>query len=159
MMLTIAAMFLLSMLILRFNTTLLGTSAVMLDTKFGVLGVSLATSIIEDANDKAFDEFTDTLSIDNLNDLTSATLLGPEAGETYELFNDFDDFNGYSKVDNSMPSAAFNINCQVVYVNPVNLNVPSSSRTWNKKITVTIDSPSMSDTIRMSSIYSYWFFR
>lgn len=159
MILTIAAMFLLSVLILRSNKTFLGTSSVMMDSKFGVLAVSIATSVIEEASDKAFDEATDTLSIDNVVDLTNPILLGPEEGETYELFNDLDDFNGFAKVDSSMPSAEFNINCDVVYVNPSNLDVPSSSRTWHKKITVTIDSPSMADTIRMSSVYSYWFFR
>lgn len=156
---TIAAMFLLSVLILRFNTTLLSTSSVMLDTKFGVLGVSLATSIIEEANDKAFDAATDTMSIDNLNDLTHPAFLGPALDETYELFNDIDDFNGYTRIDSSMPSAIFRIDCNVTYVNPSNLDVASSSRTWNKKITVTVTSPSMIDTIRMSSVYSYWYFR
>ena len=157
--LTIAAMFLLSVLILRFNTTLLSTSSVMLDTKFGVLGVSLATSIIEEASEKAFDSATDTTAISDINDLTYPAFLGPAPGETYELFNDIDDFNRFTKIDSTMPSAVFTISCRVTYVDPDNLEVPSYHKTWCKKITVTVTSPSMPDTIRMSSVYSYWYFR
>jgi len=158
-MLTIAAMFLLSTLILRSNRIFLATSSVMFDTKFAVLGTSIATSIIEDASNKAFDQSSDTASVYNLNELTSSGLLGPEAGEVYEFFNDIDDYNGYSGVDTSMPSAKFNIDCSVYYVTSSNLNSASSSETWNKKITVSISSESMADTIRMSSVFSYWFFR
>ena len=157
--LTIAASFLLAVLILRTNRVFLSTSSVMMDSKFGVLAVSIATSVIEEANSLAFDEATDTTSVYNLNDLTNPNLLGPEVGETYEYYDDFDDFNGFFKVDSTMPSAVYNIGCKVNYVNVNTLDIPSSARTWSKKITVEISSPSMVDTIRMSSVYSYWFFR
>lgn len=158
-MLTIAAMFLLSVLILRSNRIFMTTNSVMLDTKFAVLGTSIATSIIEEANNKAFDQSTDTSSVYNLNELTNSGSLGPEVDEVYEVFNDIDDYNGYTGVDSSMPSAKFNIDCSVFYVTSSNLNDINASKTWNKKITVTISSESMTDTIRMSSIFSYWFFR
>ena len=55
MMITIAAMMLLTVVILRVNTNFFNTSNLMYETKFGVMAVSLGTSIIEEASSKAFD--------------------------------------------------------------------------------------------------------
>lgn len=163
MMITLGALALLSLVILRVNNGFLNTSSVLLDSKLGVLAVSVATSIIEEANGKAFDEKTDSTSVNNLTDLS--TKLGPEPGEVYPAFNDFDDFNGLERVDKSMPAAEFKVECKVDYVTDTNLDGKSSSRTWNKKITVIVTSPSMlgsdevPDSVVMSAIYSYWYFR
>ena len=156
---TLSAMILLSMVILRTNTSFLMTDSVLYETKYEVLAVSIATSIIEEANGLAFDARTDTATVSSTTDLTSAYGLGPAPGETYEVFNDFDDFNGFTRVDNSMPSAEFNIVCKVSYVSPDNPDVDVNYQTWHKKITVDVFSESMVDTITMSSIFSYWFYR
>lgn len=162
MLITIAALMLLSLVILRVNNSFFSTSSVMLDTKFGVLAVSLATSIIEEANSKAFDKATDTTSVSLTTSLTPVAYLGPETGEAYPNFNDFDDFNGYNRStvgDTTFQSAVFNASSVVRYINPGNPDVNASSTTWHKKIIVTVTSPSMADTIRLSSIFSYWYFR
>ncbi len=159
MLLTIGAMVLLSTIMLRVNTVNFNSDSIRAEAQYGMLATSIATSIIEEAKGLAFDENTDTISVSNINDLTSAAALGKESGETYETFNDFDDFDGYTKTDTTLHSAIFNIKCKVDYVDPSNINVPSFSNTWHKKITVLVSSPSMRDTIRESSIYSYWYFR
>ena len=156
---TIAAMLLLSLTVLRVNSSLLGTDTVLYDTKFGVLAVSLATSVIEEANKKPFDQVGVDDAISDINTLTAPGSLGPSGGETYPNFDDFDDFNGYSKHITDLPSAVFDVSCQVSYINPSTPDVTSGSRTWHKKITVTVTSPSMTDTFRLASIYSYWYFR
>jgi len=156
MLITMAALMLLSLVVLRVNKGFLSTNTVMMESKFGVLGVSLATSMIEEANGKAFDQNTDS------NTVTSTTMLsslGPESGEVYPNYNDFDDFNGLVKIDSTLPSAIFKIACNVDYVNPANPEVASGSKTWHKKITVTVTSESMEDTVKMSTIYSYFYFR
>ncbi|MHB1686347.1 MAG: hypothetical protein ACYCVH_03105 [Ignavibacteriaceae bacterium] len=156
---TIAAMLLLSILVLNVNSTILNTGTVMQDSKFGLLATSIASSMIEEISSKSFDEYTATNAADNLNQLTSPSKLGPESGEVYPNFDDIDDYNGYTRVDSTMPSAIFKTTCSVAYVSPSTPNVTSSSATWNKKITVTVTSISMQDTVRMSTIYSYWYFR
>ncbi|MFA3784061.1 hypothetical protein ABRY23_13455 [Melioribacteraceae bacterium 4301-Me] len=159
---TVGAIVLLTLVILRINNVFFSTSSVMLDTKFGVMAVSLGSSIIEEATSKAFDSATDTSSVSSLSSLTDPLNLGPESGEVYPNFNDFDDFNNFSKStegDSTFQSAVFNIKCKVVYVNPTNPDVPSSVKTWHKKLTVTVTSPSMSDTVKLSTIFSYWYFR
>ncbi len=159
MMLTIGAMILLSTLMLRINTNNLQTDTVRAEAQYGVIATSLITSIMEKAKSLAFDTKTDTNNVTDKNELTHPSSLGPGFGETYDTFNDFDDFDGYTKVDSSMPSAVFDIYCEVFYIQKSNLKDKYNSRTWHKKITVQVSSDFMQDTIKQSSIYSYWYFR
>lgn len=163
MMITIGALFLLSLVVLRVYNGFLNTNSVLLDSKLGVLATSIAASVVEESTGKAFDENTDSTSVSNLSDLSST--LGPETGETYPNFDDFDDYDGLKRMDTSIPAADFEVECKVDYVTDSNLDGSTTSRTWNKKITVFVTSPSMydidgkMDTIVMSAIYSYWYFR
>lgn len=159
MMLTICAVMMLSMLSMRTNSNILETQEVMQNSKYGLLAISLATSIIEEANNKAFDNSTVDSAVSNVNGLTLVNRLGPESGETYSTFNDFDDYNNYSRTDSSMPSAQFNISCQVKYIDYTNPDSYSTNRTFHKKILVSVSSPAMTDTIKLGTIYSYWTFR
>lgn len=157
-MLAIGAMMLLSTIVLRVNNNFLQTNEVMLESKFGVLATSLAQSIIEEASNKAFDAQTDGSAVHDSTLLTPIGGLGPAGSEIYPNFNDFDDYNNFRDTITHLPSANFYIHCTVNYVTATNPNGISSDITWNKKLTVTVTSPSSKDTIRMSSIFSYWFF-
>jgi len=159
MFLTIGAMTIFSFLILRLNMANLSTEDGMMNGKFGILAVSLASSVMEDACSKAFDNVTDENAYKSTSYLTASNLLGPENGETYDTFNDFDDFNGYTRIDSTLPSARFRVTAKVAYINPSDPDVATTSKTWHKKIIVTVSSPSMQDTIRLSQVFSYWSFR
>jgi len=161
MIMTLGAMLLLSVIMLRVNTANLTNETIRDNSQYGVLATSISTSIIEEAQSKAFDEKTDTMNVTALTQLTSA--LGPETGEIESTFDDFDDYNNFTKRDSTMPSATFDISCQVVYVEPGNIEGSTSNRTWNKKIIVTITRPVSADSselvLKTSSIFSYWYFR
>ena len=161
MIMTLGAMMLLSIIMLRVNTANLTNETIRDDAQFGVLANSIATSIIEEAQSKAFDEKTDTVNVNSLDQLSS--VLGPETGETESTFDDFDDYNGFTKRDSSMNSAIFDISCSVVYVETNNILGSTPNRTWNKKLTVTITRPITPDSsaicVKSSSIFSYWYFR
>lgn len=170
MLITIGAIFLLSMVILTTNRGLITTNTTMIDNRYGIIGVSLATSTIEKATSRAFDHNTDTLSIDALSLLTNVNQLGLETGENStnpDGFNDFDDYNCYRvtpKVDSlnfegTTKKIVFNTYCNVDYVSGVDPRTVSNQREWHKRITVRVISPGMTDTIKMSSVYSYWYFR
>jgi hypothetical protein len=162
MLLALGAMILLSTTVLRVNNTFFTTDTVLDETKFNFLATSLGSSIIQEAKSKSFDKATDSASVSDVKFLTSAGDLGPDGGEKGKkksVFNDFDDFNGYQDIDSTMPSAPFWYSCKVVYVDENQPDAPSSSKTWNKMITVTITSPYMSDVVKISAVYSYWFFR
>lgn len=162
MILAIGAMIFLAMVIITVNANILTTEEVLYDSNFGILATSIGSSIIEEANKKYFDDLTDTVVAKSTSDLVSVQNLGIEGGEDpndYETWDDFDDFNGYTFVENSLPSAIFNVECEVVYVDPANPDVASLTQEWSKKLTVRVSSPSMIDTVVQSTIYSYWWFR
>jgi len=132
-------------------------------TEVGIHAVSLATSLIEEASGKSFDEKTVNDAVTLSTSLSSQ--LGPEAGETTTPsstvnFNDFDDYNGLvmglvvANVDSFMLKAA------VTYVDTLAPDAAvSNKRTWYKKLTVSVRGAAMTDTIKMSYIYSYFNFR
>jgi MSHA pilin protein MshD len=156
--LSIGALLLLSLTVLRVNNSILATDETLQDSKLGVLAVSLATSVIEEASKKAFDAITADGAITDLSALTSPYSLGPGAGETPETFNDFDDYNGYTKHD-TINTIDYTIACQVNYISPDNVDGIIMERTWHKKINVILTSSLMNDTLNFSSVYSYWHFR
>ncbi len=157
MMLAICAMALLSVVVLRVNNNFLTTNGIMMESKFGVLATSLAQSVIEEANNKAFDEKSIGNPIINTGSFTPADSLGPD-DEVYPNFDDFDDYNGYTKDVTNLPSANYHISCVVNYINSANPDVISLTRQWSKKITVTVTSISSPDSVKLSAVFSYWFF-
>jgi len=163
MILALGAMILLTILITNVNKNSLNVEDVMYDSNFGITATSIASSVIEDASKKRFDSiyFIDSTRVYNASDFTPAGALGIDSGEDItdpKTFNDFDDYDRYTTVDSTMPSAVFNVSCRVHYVNDTALDDTVSNQTFHKKITVKVWSRSMSDTMVMSSIYSYWNF-
>jgi hypothetical protein len=155
MMITAGAMMLISILVLSISSTQLTTQDSMQNSKFGILAISLASSTLEIATQKAFDQWSVDSTLTNTNQLTLK--LGPGPGETSpETFNDYDDFHNYTNVDSTMPSALFTIKCTVDYVDPNKPGFISSSRTWHKMMTVTVTSPAMKDVVKLSKVYSYF---
>lgn len=151
----IGALLILSLTVLRMNNNILGTEEVVLDSKVGVLATSLGTSIIEDASKLAFDDNTKANPISSLTALTPSLSLGQEIEG---VFDDFDDYHNYIQHD-TIYTIPFSSNCTVSYIEPKDLNASLSTRTWHKKLTISISSPFSRDTLELSTIYSYWFFR
>ena len=163
MMLSMGAMMLLSFLILRFNSVQLTSAQASYNAKFGIVATSLASSMLEEAKDNVFDEIV----LDTTKQITSAselsTTLGPDAGEVYPNFDDFDDYNGLVYIDslslrNPQTGAPtkFEIRSKVEYVNDLSPDIKSNINTYHKKITVSVTSSAMIDTVRLASIFSYW---
>jgi hypothetical protein len=170
MMLTVGAFFLLAVVILTVNRGLLSNNSVMIDNRYGILGVSLANSMMERATSKAFDEQSDTLGLTSINSLTAVNSLGLDAGETInnpDSFDDFDDFDCYQTtpksdtllLEGTDKKVIFNTYCQVDYVEASNPEKVSANRTWHKRLIVTVTSTGLEHSINLSTIYSYWYFR
>lgn len=162
-----AAMMLLSLVILNVNRNALNATTGMAENKYRILAVSLGTAIIEEAFSKAFDQ--KTTGGNTVSDLSELTLdLGPGNDEyTKADYNDFDDYNEYedsTSTDTTLISAEFFYDCKVYYVDPNTSNklTPVSYRTWHKRIDVSIYSPFINDemdTIKLSKVYSHYYFR
>lgn len=160
----IGALLLLAITTLRVNNNILLTDSMMYDSKFGIIGNSVATSLLERATQENFDEKTISGSVTNTTLLS--TLLGKDAGETGpETFDDFDDFNNYTQQDTFYNSLVFHSRCEVSYIDPnSSLDSPAGAQTWHKKIVVYVTWDENNelvgltqDTIKLSTIYSYWF--
>ncbi len=163
----IGALLLLSLTVLRVNNNILLTDTIMIDSKFGIIANSIATSLIESATEKFYDAKTKEGPC-----LQTALTYPPnkESGETNpDNFDDFDDFNNYTQTD-TVSSVVFYSRCRVFYVNPnpsnpSSLNNVVSTRTWNKKLDVSVTWRQNNqpigftvDTVKQSTVYSYWYF-
>jgi hypothetical protein len=153
--LAIGALLILSLTVLRMNNNILGTEEVVLDSKVGVLATSIGTSIVEEASKLAFDQNTIANPVMSLTSLTASGSLGQEVSG---VFDDFDDYHGYTQQD-TIFTIPFDSECIVTYINPGNPNGSTTNRTWHKKLTVRISSDFSRDTLELSTIYSYWYFR
>ncbi|GMU86011.1 MAG: hypothetical protein AMXMBFR48_12530 [Ignavibacteriales bacterium] len=157
--LTILAMMMLTMLAVRMNSNILRTQDITQNSKFGLTAISLASSRIELAARLAFDENSLNNPLTGTSSLSLPYSFGPDSGETAaSQFDDVDDYHQFAETDSSLPSAVYTITSKVEYLEPVNLTV-SSTPTWHKQFTVYVSSISMQDTVMMSTILSYWYFR
>jgi hypothetical protein len=169
-MITLFAMILLSTVILTINRGFLTTNTTMNNNRVDVLALSVGNSIMEDAIGLAFDEKTVGAAVTSTSSLTASASLGLEGSESATnpaAFDDFDDYNCYASspkldtvaVPGTINKYYFSTYCSVKYVDGSNPNTVSSSPTYHKRISLRVFSPKMDDTVRLSTIYSYWYFR
>ncbi len=181
-MLVIGAITLLGIIVLNANSSILQSNTTMDTSEFGITAVSLATSLVEEAMGKMFDEViadSNTGQITVESQLTPPGNLGPDGVEQYRNgtldFNDFDDFNNIFLVYKSnnpadtlsTPGSSFEtivpgirakyfVRARVYYVDPLHLDDTSTVRTFHKKIVVTVTSTGSQDTLKFPAIMSYW---
>jgi len=182
MILVMGALFLLGIIILSANSTFRENERVVTDSEFGIAAVSLATSLIEEAEGKLFDQACVDSGVSDVTELTPIGQFGPSTYEryrptdtTYSDFDDISDFDGFTIEyvnDTTKPQIAqyrgdprgfradYFLSTNVAYINAGNgfadLDNFSGARTWHKKLTVTVTSPSATDTLRLSTVISYW---
>jgi hypothetical protein len=164
MLLTVGAMVLLGVTVLSVNRTSSTHGTILRQTEIGIYATSLATSVVEEASGQNFDEVTVADAITSTSVLTAPGSLGPETGETTTPastlnFDDFDDYNNLVKIDTIRGSDIFTTRAIVEYVNATNPNLAVASRSFNKRLTVSVTGTATQDTIRMSYIFSYFNFR
>jgi hypothetical protein len=169
--LTIGAIIFLGLNVLSTNKTSLQHGVILQQTEIGLFAASLASSLLEEAQGKAFDKNSIEGFLTSPTQCTSVDSLGPELGEKREDYNDFDDFNwmkGGAKRD-SMGVRCDTIKIRdidtflrwskVCYVDSSSPDVYKITRTFSKKLTVYVWGMSSQDTVQMSYLFSYWSFR
>ncbi len=159
MLLAIGAMLLLSVIVLRMNTSMINTDDITTSSQMNIHAQEVANSVIAEAATKRFDEKS-TYSISNGAVLTKIKDLGPDSGErdsTSKYFDDFDDYNGFK----FKTAAGESVYVSVFYIEPDNIDSVSSNRTFYKKMVVKVKSPyknsnGKQDIVTASKIYGYW---
>ncbi len=164
MLLSVGALVLLGTTVLSVNRSFTQQGVVLEQTEVGVYAISLATSIVEEASGKAFDAATVNNSVTTTASLTNANKLGPETGEattpaSTDNFDDFDDYNNLTMGVRIAGVDSFTVKGTVYYVNPATPDVPTTSSTFYKRLDVQVYGSTSADTIKMSYIFSYFFFR
>ena len=152
--LSMGAMIILALSSLNFNSSVLETSTVEVESKVALTAFSLADDLIEEVKGKSFDETTKPFPTTNPANLTPANSLGPESGESYSTFDDIDDYNGYVKNVSAPHAENYHIGCLVQYVDGDNPDQVTLSQTFYKKVTVTVTSPYMKDPVTLSFIFT-----
>ena len=166
-MLSVLAMGMLATILLTVNTNTGDSNTAAQMSEYRIMAASLATSTVERATGLAFDENTKSSDIAGPSSLTLPAALGVEPGETDSLentFDDFDDYDGFHKWIKgdtaSFRSADFLVTSVVDYVAISGDSIKTSNtQTYSKRIVVSVSSPYMNDTLRYSTVYSYWKFR
>ena len=153
-MFSIGALLFLSLISLRFNTSVLENTTVETENKIYLTAFSLADDLIEEIKQKAFDVATINFPTNNPGDLTAANNLGPDLSEAYPGFNDIDDFNGYSRTITLPHAENYIVSCQVWYVDGNNPEVLLLTQTFYKKVSVTVSSPYLKNPVSLSFIFT-----
>ncbi len=115
-MLTIAAMILLAIISLRFNSAVTETSNAETNNKVYLTAFSLADNLIEEIKSKSFDQTTVNFPTTNPASLTPSDSLGPDSGEVYPYYNDIDDYNGFQDTITAPYFETYYVSCSVQYV-------------------------------------------
>jgi len=162
--LSIFALVLLGTTIITVNRMYTQHGTVLEHTEIGIYATSLAMSIVEEASGQHFDDATVADAVTTTSSLTTPASLGPEAGETTvpastTLFNDFDDYNNLTMGVRVAGIDSFTVKASVYYINDTLPAVKSTTRTWFKRMDVSVFGSATSDTIKTSYIFSYFNFR
>lgn len=165
---------LLSFLILRVNSTQVISQDAIVDSKLGIVALTIANTYVDFAKRQVYDSsiLDTTISIVELADLKAPNNLGPEGGEVYPFFNDLDDFNLWdpalgrnivvrdtTTLANSTDARLFTpffITSKIYYVSESDLNAKVNIRTWYKRLDVFVWTGGSRDTIKYSSISTMW---
>jgi len=154
--LVIAGLILLSILALNFFRA----SDLQYDMKYEneaiITATSLAQSIIEEMTTKAFDEVTIEWKTNHADSLSFEKDFGPDSAETSrDLFDDIDDYHGYTLTDSTMSLGNFTVSVIVNYVERENPDVLSASRTFTKKARISVSNTYLKNQPQFLYAFSY----
>ena len=151
---SIGALLLLSLIELRFNSAVVENSTIETENKVYLTAFSLANDLIEEIKSKAFDAATVNFPTTDPSDLTPANSLGHASNEVYPNFNDIDDFDRYERTIDAPHAEKYKVSCSVYYVSEYNPDYKVMTQTFYKKVDVTVSSPYMKKTIKLSFVFT-----
>jgi len=120
-----------------------------------ITGTAIGQSIIDEITTKSFDKKTVTKSYTVPDSLTAVGLLGPDIGESSSnQFNDVDDYKNFVRFD-TLAMGIFRTKVNVNYASKMNPNQISASRTFSKRIDVSVWNKYLQDTLKLNYIITY----
>lgn len=115
------------------------------------LSVDIARAVVNEAYRKIFDEKWIDSVYQAATEYTSVSLLGPETGEkftlpdvvpykSYAMYDDVDDYNGYSRIVDAGSMKGFKVTVQVYYIDQ-STYAKTSTQTYLKRVDVSVEHP------------------
>lgn len=161
-----AGMVLFSILVNNSNIAFVRNSTLQAETEIEFNAIAVAQSIIDEAKTKAFDQVVagnygtllnqDVLPSSQIpSAFTAPSSLGPESGEVYPNFNDFDDYHGLN-LTRATGFGNYQVTATVFYVNPNNPETNIGARSINKRLMVTVTHPMLQSPISLTYIKTYF---
>lgn len=130
--------------------------------------IEIAHDLLVEATSKKFDENANATGTQKTSDFTGAVSLGsegtPEAitspPDTYPFqsmtkFDDIDDYNGYTRTVDGPTITGFTARAEVYYVNVTSPHAKTTSRTYMKRIIVTVTHPLYIDSLSSFTMSRY----
>ncbi len=147
------------------NRSMVNTTEMTVESEIEYNGISMAQSIIEEARVRVFDKRI-TYPLDRLRDpripvaqiptaFTAPDSLGPDPGEIYPNFNDFDDYRGLN-ITRATGYGTYTLTATVFYVTTANQTVNANAKTSHKRLQVTVNHPDMRGPVTLSYVKSYY---
>ena len=156
MMLSIAAMIFLSMLILNVHSSTTDKLIILYSNEAVIEATGIVQAVFEEIQTKAFDENTVSDAAKERNLLTPVLSLGKDSSEAvYTDFDDIDDYNGLSIIDSANVMGKFDLAVLVYYVAETSPYDSSGTRTYIKRVDVTISNESLPTTLSFKKLISY----
>lgn len=149
--LAIGAVWLFALVTINFNTTVVHNISIEVENKVYLTAFSLADDKIEEIKQKAFDEKTIEFNAINVNDLSS---IGSEEGTDRKLFDDIDDYDN-DTVHIGLPYVEnFLVTTRVFYADPDDPDLTYMSKSFFKRVEVTVSSKYLSIPVHLSFIFT-----
>jgi hypothetical protein len=172
-MLSIAALSFLSLITLRYYSSVGQAGMTLSQSNAGINATTIATSFIERAQNTHFDEHSYHISEDSILAnpllLTWPANLGVDSAfeVTYDDFNDFDDFND-AQIDYTTGYETYKVSFKVNYVDTANINNIVTNhptllkrmdiRVWRTYPPVDTTNATSFDTLEVSTLFGYFKF-
>ncbi len=168
-MITLGGLVLFGIFLLSTNSIILTQSDIAVSNEFYISAIGLGQSLIDEAKGKKFDESAVAGTLKAVGDLTAPNSLGRETGESYTspdsswtgnfrsltYFDDFDDYNNYTRMVNTPRADKYSITSKIGYVSETWPDSTKTVRTFAKKMTVTVSSPYLSNSIVLEYLFIY----
>ncbi len=156
MMLSIAGMIFLSMLILNVHSSTTDKLIILYSNEAVIEATGIAQAVFEEIQTKAFDENTVSDAAKERNLLTPVGSLGKDSSEVvYTDFDDVDDYNGLSITDSANVMGKFELAVLVYYVDETSPYDSSGTRTFIKRVDISIANVSLPTTLTFKKLISY----
>jgi len=156
MMLSIVAMIFLSMLVLNVHSSTTDKLIILYSNESVIEATGIVQAIFEEIQTKAFDEATTTAAAKERDLLTPALSLGKDDTEAlYNDFDDIDDYDNYTLTDTANVMGTFNLAVLVRYAEETAPYDTTNSRTYMKRVDISISNESLPTTLTFNKLISY----